>query len=83
MVGSIMHIWGDPKSDSMFSAWKWFTVLYEICFSIEVVITVGFWAALWKPMKDLPQYEPPLQLLGLILDHSLPLFCLTIDFIFG
>ena len=58
MVGSVMHIWGDPKSDSSFSAWKWFVVLYEICFSIEVVITVGFWVALWKPMKDLPKYEP-------------------------
>ena len=43
-----------------------------------------FWLTLYESMKKNPAFrESPSMMAGLILDHVLPIICLTIDFIFN
>ena len=74
LVGLVMHLERENVS------WKIFMVLFEMCFALEVIITLGFWVALWKPMSVMEEFKPVPKKLGLILDHSLPLFCLGVDY---
>jgi hypothetical protein len=50
---------------------------------MESVITPYFWVALWKPfvLKD-PKYAAPIQRLYMVIIHSLPYFCLLVEFVF-
>jgi len=59
-------------------AWKWFTILFQMAFVMEIFSFVTYWFVLhddnWHASKfsDNPFYER----FALVTDHSLPLICL-------
>lgn len=73
------------KSDdkySPFCAWKWYILTYEIAFIIEIIITLFYWLILHSEMSQRPPYSTvPIQMVGLIVHHSLPLIMLSTDYL--
>ena len=66
---------------SPFCAWKWYIFTYELAFIMEIIITCVFWLLLYSSMKKKPLYaNSEIQMLGLVLHHSLPLILLVIDY---
>ena len=69
-----------------------YVILFELSISFGFAITLGFWTAivpaLIEKQKELdpeakePEVSPAL-LLSILLDHSLPLTCLVLDYTFN
>ena len=66
---------------NFFKSWKWFTFLFQLCFIMELIITPFFWLLLWGDMSASKKGQP-VQLLGLVLDHALPMVCLLVEYVF-
>ena len=64
---------------NFFKAWKWFTFLFQLSFIMELIITPFFWIMLWD--AEVKKREgKALPILGLVLDHALPMVCLLIEY---
>ena len=64
-----------------FALWKWYITIYQFVLTAEVIITVVFWTTLWPFMKNSPDHKGhSWAMMGLVTDHSFPLFILLIDF---
>ena len=51
---------------------------------MQIIITLMFWLTLYEGIRKLPAYrDSPAMMAGLVLDHVLPIVCLTIDFMFN
>ena len=65
------------------AAWKWYVLLYEFCIVADILITFIFWTTLWGYMKETPNHKGHTwAMMNLVLEHSSPLFVMTIDYIF-
>jgi len=77
-----------PRSDSKsllskyrnspIQAWKWFTVLFEVSFTLEIFVTGLFWFVLasgvWENAKG-----NGIRFATLVMDHTLPIISLTME----
>jgi hypothetical protein len=51
---------------------------------MQIIITLMFWLTLFEGIRKLPAYRDSTTMMaGLVLDHVLPIVCLTIDFMFN
>jgi hypothetical protein len=58
-------------------------VLFEIALLMELIVAPYFWILLWPALHTQPNFtENKSHMLGLVLDHSVPVSLLLIDFIF-
>ena len=49
---------------------------------MEIIITLIFWVALWGPAHKEKKYqENKLRMSGLVLEHTVPLLCLLVEYI--
>lgn len=63
--------------------WKFFIFLYPMVFTMEVIITIVFWTALWETFKEKPEFaNSSLAKSRLIMEHTLPMACLLFDYVF-
>ena len=65
-------------------AWKWFIVLGELALLMELMIVPYFWTSLWPIIQEFDDSikNNEIKRLGMILDHSVPLTLIAIDFLF-
>ena len=50
---------------------------------MELIVAPYFWTLLWPLVHNDPKYtDDPLHMLGLVLDHAVPVTLLLIDFVF-
>jgi hypothetical protein len=67
--------------NSIFQAWKWHTILFQISLTTEVIITIIFWPILYTPAPAVGQFKNvDLYQASKIIDNYLPLVILLIDF---
>ena len=63
--------------------WKWFLKFYLAALTCEILVSLYFWSVLWEQMKDTKRKTGLLiEIIGLALNHSLPLFLVLVDFVF-
>ena len=62
-----------------FQVWKWHTFFFQVSLLFELIITPFFWLLLFR---SLPPKSWFLGSLGETADHSLPLFCLLVEYLF-
>lgn len=71
------------KKYTIFRAWKWFAILYELSLITEIVITVYFWAVIFALfiVQTVPTDTlEPEEKTAYAADHILPLFILLVDY---
>jgi len=61
-----------------FHAWKWFTILFQISLTMEILITILYWTALHENTYS-PDF-PSVKKAMMIMDHSVPLVALLTEF---
>ena len=64
--------------------WKIWTFLFQVTFMMDIIITAVFWTILYPDIDfctaDAPNGFRELRCVNLIGDHSLPVFCLLVDY---
>lgn len=78
-TSSDAYKFNQAKKYNFFKAWKWFTFLFQLCFIMELIITPFFWLMLWG-VEYKKREGQALPILGLVLDHALPMVCLLIEY---
>lgn len=73
-------VFNEAQKHSPLCAWKIYIFMFETSIAIEIIITVVFWLILWPDASKAPEFQPPIRKIGLILDHTLPIACLTLDY---
>jgi hypothetical protein len=64
--------------NSPFQAWKWFTILFEMSLTLEIIITVLYWTILHKDANTL-SVDWKVQT-NLYMDHIIPIIALICEF---
>ena len=79
----IIHQCSDLVRDKyhICAVWKWYHYFYQVSLILSIVVCIIFWGFLWKYAKELPEFNTPIKKLVLILDHTVPVTCMIIDYI--
>ena len=67
------------------STWKLWTFLFQCSLVFELIITVHFWILIWPQLNDdeCSEQKFDLKCLSMCINHSLPIFCLSLDYLYN
>ena len=75
------HYKNNIEKYSPFALWKWYLLMYQFVFILNILITGLFWGVLFKSKIKEPKFEDWRLLTGLIMDHAYPLIIIFWDWI--